>query len=358
MRIGLSREIKDGERRVALTPTEVRALAAAGHEPIVEPGAGLGAGHGDSDWSCTVGDPWQAELVVKVKELQSSEYGRPRPGQIVFCFQHLDSDPELLAAALASGATFLAFETVGEDDGSLPLLAPMSALAGRLAVQVGAWLLQAPNGGAGVLLCAPEGAPRARVLIVGAGNAGASALAVADALGADTVVHARSARRFAALALRHPRTRFCAETDKLEADAIAADLVIGAVRGHERGAGPLLRRAALRAMRAGSVLVDVGIDQGGIAETSRPTSHSAPTYVEEGVVHYCVPNMPAACPRTASALLGRALLPFVRALAEGGLAAALAALPALRSAVLVHRGAIVHPRLARQAGRTPAPLFA
>src|SRR6478752_3429411 len=197
MRIGVPREVKDGEFRVALTPAGVRALP----DVVVERGAGSGVGFSDDDYvsaGATLGDPWGCELVVKVKELQEAEYGRPRRGQTVFGFQHFGPDPELLDAALASGATFIAFETVGQESG-LPILSPMSAIAGRLAVQAGAWCLQKQNGGSGVLLSGIEGVPAGRVLILGAGNVGSNALAVAHGLGADVSVIARSERRFGEL---------------------------------------------------------------------------------------------------------------------------------------------------------------
>jgi alanine dehydrogenase len=335
MRIGLPREIKDGEHRVALTPAGVSALLRAGHEVIVEAGAGLGAGFRDAEYAGATGNPWDCELVVKVKELQPKEYGRLKPHQILFSFQHFGPEPALLDAALASGATYVAFETVGQADGSLPILAPMSAIAGRLAVQIGAWFLQKQNGGSGVL--------PGKVVILGAGNVGSNALEVAHGLGAEVVVIARSDRRFSGLRSRFGNAKFL--TQGLEEQLASADLVIGGVLTPGQMSPRLISRAMLRSMRPGSVLVDVGIDQGGIAETSRPTSHAAPTYIEEGVLHYCVPNMPAAVPRTASLALERAALPFVLELCTG------APSPALRTGVQVARGKVVHAFLARDTGR-------
>jgi alanine dehydrogenase len=352
MHIGLPREIKDGEYRVALTPEAARALVRAGHAVTVQPGAGAGAGFADADYAAAgaqLGDPWAAALVVKVKELQPSEYGRARAGQTYFGFHHFGPDPAQLEAALASRATYVAFETVGEADRSLPILAPMSAIAGRLAVQAGAWFLQKPNGGSGVLLPGVADVPPGRVLIVGAGNVGSNALAVASGMGAQVRVLDRSARRFAELQARYPRARFDADAALL-ADAVAeADLVIGAVLVPGGLAPKVFTRAMLARMRRGSVLVDVAIDQGGSAETSRPTRHSAPTYVEEGVVHYCVPNMPSACARTASLALSVAALPWTLELAAGKVS------PGLRTAFQVRAGAIVHPQLARDTGRQCAP---
>jgi alanine dehydrogenase len=340
MRIGIPREVKDGEFRVALSPRAVRALARV----VVEPGAGGGAGFSDDEYreaGATLGDAWECDLVVKVKELQEPEYRKPRRGQTVFGFQHFGPEPELLDAALASGATFIAYETVGQAGGRLPILSPMSAIAGRLAVQVGAWCLLRQNGGSGVLLPGVQGVPPGKVVILGAGNVGSNALAVAHGIGADVTVYAKSQHRFAALRSLHPRAAY--RTGKPEiADA---DLVVAGVLTPGQMSPKLIDRAALRGMRKGSVLVDVGIDQGGIAETSRPTSHSAPTYVEEGVVHYCVPNMPAACARTASLALEAAVLPFVAQLVDGKLA------PDLASGIQVKAGNVTHEHLARDTGR-------
>ena len=340
MRIGVPREIKDGEFRVALTPDGVAQLA----NVVVEPGAGLGVGFGDEEYAragATIGDPWQCELVVKVKELQPPEYARPRPGQTIFGFQHFAPDPELLDAALASGATFIAFETVGQRDGRLPILAPMSAIAGRLAVQVGAWCLQKQNGGSGVLLPGLEGIAAGKVLILGAGNVGSNALAVAHGLGAQVTVVARSERRFPELRRRYAAAKFSTTLESV-ADA---DLIIGGVLTPGQLSPKLITRRMLATMRPGSALVDVGIDQGGIAETSRPTSHSEPIYIAEGVVHYCVPNMPAACARSASLALERAVLPYVRMLARNQTDDDLA------TGVQVRAGRVTHAQLSRDTGR-------
>lgn len=344
MHIGLPRESKDGESRVALTPGGVAQLVRAGHAVAFEPGAGSGVGFADQDYQRAGARPglaWDCELLVKVKELQPAEYRRPRRGQTVFGFQHFGPDPELLDAALASGANFIAFETVGQAGGRLPILAPMSAIAGRLAVQVGAWCLQKQNGGSGVLLPGVAGVAPGRVVILGAGNVGSNALAVAHGIGASVTVHAKSERRLPALRAQYAGVRF-----ETAAPSVAdADLVIGGVLTPGQLSPKLLSRAMLRGMRPGSALVDVGIDQGGIAETSRPTSHSAPLYVEEGVVHYCVPNMPAACARTASLALERAVLPFVLKLA------AHEADMDLRTGLQVAGGRVTHEQLARDTRR-------
>lgn len=344
MHIGLPKEIKDGEYRVALTPAGVGALVRAGHAVSVEPGAGLECGFADEDYvraGARLGDPWPAELITKVKELQPEERGKPRPGQTIFCFQHFAPDAALLDAALASGATFVAFETVGEAGGRLPILKPMSEIAGRLAVQVGAWCLQKHQGGSGVLLSGVEGVAPGKVVIIGAGNVGSNALAVAHGLGAQVSVHDRSGARLPALRVRYAGVHFSTSAPQI-ADA---DLVIGAVLVPGSLSPKLITRAMLRGMRRGSAFVDVGIDQGGIAETSRPTKHSAPTFVEEGVVHYCVPNMPAACARTASLALEHALLPYALRLAAGEIDAD------LQSGVQVKAGKVVHAQLARDTGR-------
>jgi alanine dehydrogenase len=351
MRIGLPREIKDGEFRVALTPAGVRALARAGQDVVFESSLGTGCGFPDGEYleaGAKPGNPWDCQLVVKVKELQEPEYRKPRAGQTVFSFQHFGPEPALLDAALASGATFIAFETVGQADGGLPILAPMSAIAGRLAVQVGAWCLQKHNGGSGVLLAGAAGVPPGKVVILGAGNVGSNALAVACGMGADVVVIAKSEKRFPGLKILHQRAKF--ETQNLKIHIQSADLVIGGVLTPGQMSPKLITRAMLRAMRPGSALVDVGIDQGGIAETSRPTSHSAPIYVDEGVVHYCVPNMPAAAARTASLALERAVLPYVSEVCCRNFSTG------LKSGIQVMQGKVTHEHLARDTGRAYQPL--
>lgn len=348
MRIGLPRETKNGEFRVALTPAGVRELVKAGHAVTVEAGLGLGIGFSDEEFEkngARKGNPWDCELIVKVKELQAPEYRLPRKGQTLFSFQHFGPEPELLDAALASGATFIAFETVGQADGSLPILAPMSAIAGRLAVQAGAWCLQKQNGGSGVLLPGIDGIAPGRILIFGAGNVGSNALAVASGIGAEVLVFVRSDKRILHLRVKFPKADFHIGTEQLPKLVPSADLIVGGVLVPGKMSPKLITRGMLRSMRPGSALVDVGIDQGGIAETSRPTSHSAPTYVEEGVVHYCVPNMPAACARTASLALERAVLPFVFEFTSGSFS------NSLMTGMQVKNGKITHEFLARDTGR-------
>jgi alanine dehydrogenase len=346
MRIGIPREIKDGEFRVALGPAGVAALARAGHAVSVEPGAGAQSGFADEEYlraGARLADAWTSEMVVKVKELQPAEYAKPRRDQTIFCFQHFAPDVPLLEAALASGATYVAFETVGEADASLPILKPMSRIAGRLAVQVGAWCLQKHNGGSGVLLPGVDGVPPGRVVIVGSGSVGSNALAVAHGLGVEVTVISRSSKRFPGLQEQFRRARF--RTEGLEEAVVDADLVIGAVLVPGSLSPKLVTRTMLRAMRRGSALVDVGIDQGGIAETSHPTRHSAPIFTAEGVVHYCVPNMPSACSRTASLALEKAILPFISLLSQNQSS------EALHTGFQVRDGKVVHAQLARDTGR-------
>ena len=342
MRVGIPREVKDGEFRVALTPNSVAAL----RDVVVEPGAGMGVGFGDEDFlaaGATLGDPWQCELIVKVKELQPAEYGKPRRGQTVLSFDQFAVDRGLREAALASGATFISYNTVGRQRGESPILAPMSAIAGRLAMQVGAWCLQKQNGGSGVLLSGLDGVAPGKVAILGAGNVGANALALAHGIGASITVFARSERRFAELRRRYPRADY---RTALDAAVLAdADLIVGGVLTPGQLSPKLITREMLATMRPGSALVDVGIDQGGIAETSRPTSHSDPIYVAERIVHYCVPNMPAACARTASLALERAVLPYVQMLAANRMDNDLA------TGVQVREGKVVHTQLAKDTGR-------
>ena len=348
MRIGIPREIKDGELRCALTPAGVAALVRAGHEVVVEPGLGLGAGFSDQEYlqqKATAGDAWNCDLVVKVKELQKSERRLPRKGQTVFCFQHFNVEPDLLEDALASGATFVAFEAVVLPDGTVPILAPMSAIAGRLAVQAGLWCLMKQNGGSGVLLSGMEGVAPGKVTILGAGNCGASALALAAGLGARVTVFAKTGRRFPPLRRRYPAAEFRTDLGQLGEALVDTDLVIAGILTPEMTAPTLITRAMLRRMRRGSVLVDVGVDHGGVAETSRMTSHSAPTYVEEGIVHYCVPNMPAAFPATASRAIEAALLPFALEIASNELS------PTVRNAIQVKDGKVTHEPLAKDTGR-------
>jgi len=357
--IGLPREIKNGECRAGLTPQGVAALASAGHTVSVEAGAGAGSGFDDEAYvragagMVSPGAVWEAELVVKVKELQPPEYPRVRRGQILFCFQHLAPEPALLDALLAAGASCIAYETVGDGRGGLPLLAPMSQIAGRLAPLMGAEALQIKHGGSGVLLPGAPGVAPGKVVIIGAGQSGGNAAHVAAGLGCALTVFAGSRARLDALDLLYgARVRTAvADPAALHAAVADADLVIGAVLKPGSLSPKLIDRGLLRRMRPGSAFVDIGIDQGGIAETSRPSSHSAPFYIEEHVVHYCVPNMPAACARSATLALTAATLPHVLALADKGLGGALAEDPALAEGLQLHAGRVSCARLARDTQR-------
>jgi alanine dehydrogenase len=356
MLIGVPREIKDHEYRVGMTPAGVHALVEHGHQVIVEENAGARVGFADSDYRSAgatitkqAHECWAAELVVKVKELQPSEYPLVRRGQMLFAYLHLAPEPELLDALLRSGVAGIAYETVTDDGDGLPLLAPMSRIAGKLSIQFGAWALQMANGGSGILLGGVPGVPPARVLVIGAGAAGASAVRVAAGMGADVIVMDINSEALARLDDYYEgRIKTCASNPLALAEQVAAaDLVIGATLTPGKLAPKLISRAMLGRMRPGSVLVDISVDQGGIAQTSRPTSHSDPIYVEEGVVHYCVPNMPAAVARTATLALTHATLPYVLELADLGMRSALERDAGLRAGLQVFAGHVTHEALAQ-----------
>lgn len=359
MLVGVPREIKDHEYRVGLTPAGVHALCDRGHTVCVQTGAGARIGYSDGDYIAagarmvaSAQAVFGADLVVKVKELQPAEFSLPRIGQILFAYLHLAPEPQLLAALLASGVSGIAYETVTDALGRLPLLAPMSRIAGRLAVQVGAWALQMVNGGSGVLLGGVPGVMPGRVVVIGAGAAGANAVQIAAGMGAAVTVLDVDLERLAHLDERYQgRVKTCFSEALAVAEQVAqSDLVIGALLLPGKLAPRLISRQLLRRMRPGSVLVDIAIDQGGIAETSRPTSHSQPLFVDSGVVHYCVPNMPAACARTATLALSQATFPYVLALADHGLNA-LSRDAGLANGLQVHAGEITHRGLAEDLNR-------
>ena len=363
MRIGIPRESKPGERRVALLSEAVAALVGAGHEVRVATGAGSGAGEPDAAF-VTAGArivdadaAWQADLVVKVKEIQPGEHDRLAPGSTLFCFQHLVGEPKLARALASRGVTAIAFEMVRDGAGGFPILAPMSALAGRLAIQAGAHHLTVPGGGRGVLLAGGPGSEPARVLVLGGGHAGANAAEVAAALGASVTLLTRSeATRDALWARFDGRVALdLATPENLEAEVPAADLVVGAVFVPGAPTPRLLPRGLVARMRPGSVIVDVSIDAGGVAETSRPTTHDDPVFVAEGVVHYGVPNMPAAVPRAAAQALSAVVGPCTLALA-GGVAPALKADAGLAAGVLLWQGRATHAGIASEAALAFAPL--
>ncbi|MDX1595159.1 MAG: alanine dehydrogenase, partial [Gammaproteobacteria bacterium] len=328
MLIGVPTETKQNEYRVGLTPASVRELARHGHEVVVESGAGNGIGCADEDYFAAgakvVDGPEEvfgrAEMVVKVKEPQPPEVALLREGQLLFTYLHLAPARELTEGLLASGCTAIAYETITDDHGGLPLLAPMSEVAGRMAPQVGAYALEASNGGRGLLLGGVPGVEPARVVVIGGGVVGTNAARIALGMGADVVVLDKSLRRITYLDdVFGPRLKtHYATFDAIEELALNADMVIGAVLIPGASAPKLINRGLLAEMRNGAVLVDVSIDQGGCFETSRPTTHTEPTFVVDGVVHYCVANMPGAVPRTSTFALNHATLPFIIAIAEHG----------------------------------------
>ncbi|OYX25131.1 MAG: alanine dehydrogenase [Hydrogenophilales bacterium 32-62-9] len=358
MHIGIPKEIKNHEYRVALTPEGVRVLAQAGHRVSVETRAGATVGFDDDAYRAagavitdTAAEVYAADLVVKVKEPQTDEVALLRSGQLLFCYLHLAAAPELARELMARGVTAIAYETVSNPAGGLPLLQPMSDIAGRLAPQMGALGLHTSHGGNGKLISGMPGVPPAHVVIIGAGAVGMSAARMAVGLGARVTLIDRQADKLA-----HAETLFGARVASRfsSPEAIAmflaqADIVIGAAQIPGRHAPRLISRELLRLMSPGSVLVDVAIDQGGIAETSRPTTHSAPFFVAEGVVHYCVTNMPGAVARTATDALTHATLPYVQALAAQGLAA-LDTDTGLKAGLQVHAGTITHAGLAQDLG--------
>ena len=366
MRIGIPRESKDGELRVALDPAAAAVLAREGHEVRVAAGAGAGIGATDEAYraaGATIVDAvgaWRSELVVKVKEIQPGEWTALERGSTLFSFQHLVGEPALAREVADRAITAIAFEMVRDADGGFPLLAPMSVIAGRLAIQVGAQLLTLPAGGNGTLLAGCPGAETARVLVLGAGHAGTHAAEVAAALGAKVTILTRSAATRDAVAARlGPSVEADLATPQaIERHALAADLVVGAVFVPGAPTPKLLPRSLVRRMKPGSVIVDISIDAGGVAETSRPTTHAEPTFVAEGVVHYCVPNMPSAVARAGAAALSAAALPYVRSLAGKGIAGALRDDAGLRAGVLLWQGRFTHAGIAAEAGRHYAALSA
>jgi alanine dehydrogenase len=359
MLVGVPKEIKDHEYRVGLTPAGVHALREHGHQVRIETGAGARIGISDGDYisagahlAASAKEVFAADMVVKVKELQRAEFGLLRRGQILFAYLHLAPEPELLEVLLAVGISGIAYETVTDVQGRLPLLAPMSRIAGRLSVQVGAWALQMANGGSGVLLGGVPGVGPGKVVVIGAGAAGANAVQIAAGMGADVTVLDVDLERLAQLdEIYRGRVKTCFSEALAIAEQVAqADLAIGALLVPGKLAPRLISRKLLQRMRPGSVLVDIAIDQGGISETSRPTSHSQPLFVEHGVLHYCVPNMPAACARTATLALTQATFPYVLRLADRGLDA-LSEDGGLANGLQVHAGYVTHRGLAEDVGR-------
>jgi len=362
MRIGVPKEIKTHEYRVGLTPAGVRELVQHGHQVLVEPGAGTGILCDDDTYrsagAIVTEDAWAAEMIIKVKEPQPQEIARLRRGQVLFTYLHLAADKQQTQALMRSSATCIAYETVTDRAGTLPLLSPMSEVAGRMAVQVGAHCLEREQGGAGILLGGVPGVPPAKVVVLGGGVAGSNAARMAVGLEASVTIIDKSLPRLKELDLQFgPRaTTLFATTAAIEQAVLAADLVIGAVLVPGAAAPQLVSREMVRQMRNGAVLVDIAIDQGGCFETSRPTTHADPIYVELGVVHYCVTNMPGAVARTSTFALTNATLPFILALAEKGWRQAMLDDPHLAAGLNIHQGQVTHQAVAMALGLRHTPV--
>lgn len=365
MIIGIPKEVKNEEYRVGLTPYCSHELINHGHQVVVESNAGAGIGFDDDyyrDVGVTVLETAaevyaKADMIVKVKEPQSSEYSLLRDGQILFTYLHLAPDPKQADALQQSGCIAIAYETVTDRNGSLPLLTPMSQVAGRLAIQAGSYSLQKPNGGSGVLLGGVPGVYPGKVVVIGGGVVGTNAVRMAMGKEAMVTVLDKSLKRLQELDFQFGgrlNTAF-ATTASIQEYVAEADLVIGAVLVPGKAAPKLVIREMMSAMRPGSVMVDVAIDQGGCFETSRPTTHTKPTYLEEGIVHYCVTNMPGAVPRTATLALNNATLPFVLSLANKGYKKALREDAHLLNGLNVCAGKVTHEGVAKDLARDYTP---
>lgn len=356
MRVGIPREIKNHEYRVAITPAGVNELVRRGHEVALETGAGVGSSFSDESFQAagaqilpTADAVWeQADLLLKVKEPIAEEYSRLRRDQVLFTYLHLAASKECTDALLASGTTSIAYETVVAADGTLPLLAPMSEVAGRLAPQAGAYHLMRPEGGRGVLMGGVPGVAPAKVVVIGAGVSGANSIAIAHGMHADVTVLDLSIQRLREIDnLHHGQVKTLVSSSYvLENELLDADLVIGAVLVPGAKAPKLVSNDLVSRMRPGSVLVDIAIDQGGCFEDSRPTTHAEPTFTVHDSVFYCVANMPGAVPRTSTNALTNATLPFVLALADRGYADAMDTVPGLREGLSTHQGRLVSREVA------------
>lgn len=356
MKIGTPREVKNREYRVGLTPAGARELVEAGHEVFVETGAGRVIGFADDSYAaigcqiCPDADALfdAAELIIKVKEPQPEEIERLKPGHTLFTYLHLAPDPDQARGLMASGATCIAYETVTDSHGRLPLLTPMSEVAGRLSVQAGIRYLEIAEGGSGMLLGGATGVAAAEVVVIGGGVSGRNAAQMALGLGADVTIFDRSLDRLAELGdIFGGRVRSLYSTaDALDRAVRTADLVIGAVLLPGAAAPKVMTHKQVASMKRGSVIVDIAIDQGGCFETSRPTTHDAPVYAVDGITHYCVTNMPAAVARTSTVALSNATLPFVRAIADKGAEGAMAEDMHLAAGLNVAGGNIRHPEVA------------
>jgi alanine dehydrogenase len=366
MIVGVPKEIKPDEYRVAITPAGVREMVEHGHVVLIERGAGEGSAIADADFESQgariVPDAAtafaEAGMVLKVKEPQPEEIELLRPGQLLFAYLHLAPDPEQTRGLRDSGATCVAYETVEDPHGRLPLLAPMSEIAGKIAAQAGAFMLERPLGGRGILLGGVPGVAAANVMVIGGGIVGMNAATIAIGMQADVFVFDKSIDR-----LRELEAVFNGSCSTVYSTTLAveemlprADLVIGAVLVHGARAPYVVRREQLALMKPGAVLVDVAIDQGGCFETSRPTTHQDPTFEVDGITHYCVANMPGAVPITSTSALTNATLPYAIALADHGVAGAVRRDPGLRLGVNVASGEVTHPAVADGVGATHVPL--
>lgn len=369
MLIGVPKEIKNHEYRVGLIPSSVRELVTHGHQVVVQHDAGAGIGFNDVAYEQagativqTAAEIFQiAEMIIKVKEPQKEECKMLRENQILFTYLHLAPDPEQAKLLQASGCIAIAYETVTNKNGGLPLLAPMSEVAGRMSIQAGATSLEITNGGSGILLGGVPGVAPAKVVVLGGGVVGTNAVRVAMGMGARVVVIDKSLERLNLLDLQFGSKimTIYSTTDAIERHAATADLIVGAVLIPGGSAPRLIRRDMLSTMRPGSVMVDVSIDQGGCFETSHPTTHQKPTYIVDGVVHYCVSNMPGAVPRTSTFALNNVTLPFVLALANFGYEQALRQDPHLLNGLNIFRGKLTHQAVASalQQEYTPAEVM-
>jgi alanine dehydrogenase len=366
MRIGVPKEIKVHEYRVGMTPGAVREAVVHGHEVIVETNAAARIGLDDADYvkagatiAATAADVFaSAEMIVKVKEPQAAEIKMLRPGQTLFTYLHLAPDPEQARGLMASGATAIAYETVTNVRGGLPLLAPMSEVAGRMSIQCGAHCLEIAQGGRGMLLGGVAGVAPAKVVVLGGGVSGINAAQMAIGLEADVTILDINVERLYQIRQQFGAaiTTIYSTRAAVEEQVLAADLVIGAVLVPGAAAPRLITRQMVTAMKRGSVIVDISIDQGGCAETSKPTTHADPTYMVDDVVHYCVANMPGAVARTSTFALNNATLPFTLALADKGVMRALREDVHLRAGLNVHAGRIAHPAVSTALGLPLAPV--
>ena len=365
MRIGVPRETKTMEFRIGLVPDAVRVLRHDGHEVLVERGAGQGSGFSDASFReagaslVSRQEAWsEPDLIVKVKEPQPDEVGFLRKGQVLFTYLHLAANPTLTRALLDAGVVGIAYETIQHPDGTFPVLAPMSEVAGRLAVQVGVALLQKDRGGKGLLLGGVPGVMRGKVCVLGGGIVGINAVRVAHALGAEVDVLDIDLRRLTYLydIFHGELNTLYASAAAIERSVLTSDLLIGAVYVNGRRAPVLVRASQVARMEAGSVIVDVAVDQGGCVETTHPTTHADPTYEVHGVIHYGVSNMPGAVPRTSTLALTNTTVPFVERIAAHGIDAAVRGDPALALGANVWRGALVHRGVAESLGLPHSPL--